>query len=109
MKKALQVAHFRADLSLPDGAAGIGPREACARSFFHCFAKFFRLDRGGPRLRLVRLLESGLRERGPESLGRGRRRPGKRARSELQPPRSRFSEHLSKARKDLPLELAELE
>ena len=41
MKKPLQVQHFGVKLSVSDGAAVTAAREACARSFFHCFAKFF--------------------------------------------------------------------
>src|SRR5919204_2342465 len=105
MKKALQVAHFRADLSLPDGAAGRGAREARARSFFHCFAEFFRVDLRGPAASLRGLLFGGLRKRVPKTLGGDRRGLGKRPRSEPQPARSLLSE----TRADLALELAELE
>jgi hypothetical protein len=41
MKKALQVKHFRANLSVSDGAAASGPREARPRSFFYRFAQIF--------------------------------------------------------------------
>src|SRR3954470_9338256 len=109
MKKALQVAHFRAELSLPDRAAGRGPREACARSFFHCFAKFFGVDRRRPRVGLARLLAGGLGEglrRCLRVLGRGLR---KRPRSEPEAARRGLAECLLETRKDLALEVAELE
>jgi hypothetical protein len=41
MKKALQLAHFRAGVSLPDPAVVSGRREAHSRSFFDRFAEFF--------------------------------------------------------------------
>src|ERR1044072_1178668 len=105
MKKALQVAHFRADLSLPERAVGSGSREARSRSFFHCFAKFFRADRGDPFAGLLRLLRGGLRSRLPSVL-RGRRRGlRKGAGRELDPRRSVLSE----TRPDLALEVPQLE
>src|SRR5436309_11212775 len=109
MKKALQVAHFRADLSLPDGAAGSGPREACARSFFHCFAKFLGVDRRGPPASLLDVLGSGVRERLVRALGGGRRGLREGPRSEPQATRGSLAESLSQTRKDLALELPELE
>src|SRR5919108_4163822 len=109
MKKALQVAHFRAELSLPDGAAGIGPREACARSFFHCFAKFLRLDRRRPRASLSLLLRGRLENGRRLALGLRRRRLRQRARRELQPAWRCLSQPLPQAWEDLALELPELE
>src|SRR5947208_1836858 len=109
MKKALQVTHFRADLSLPDRAAGSGPREACARSFFHCFAKFLGVDLRRPAARLLDVLGRGVRKRFVGTL-RGRRRGlRERPRGEPQAARSSLPESLFQAREDLALELAELE
>src|SRR6185369_4299263 len=109
MKKALQLAHFRAEVSLPDGAAGRGPREACARSFFHCFAQFLGVDRGRPGMGLARLVEGGLRKGlrpslVPLWLGL-RKGPG----SEPQPLRRGRSQRLLETRQDLSLEVAQLE
>src|SRR5204863_6679176 len=105
MKKALQVTHFRADLSLPDGAAGSGPREACARSFFHCFAKFLGADLRRPAARLLHVLGRGVRKTFVGTL-RGRRRGlRERPRGEPQAARSSLPESLFQAREDLALEL----
>src|SRR6185437_8219735 len=98
MKKALQLAHFRAEVSLPDRAAGRGPREACARSFFHCFAQFVGVDRGGPGMSLARLVDGGLRKWLRPGLERLRRGLRERSGSEPQALRRRGSERLSKAR-----------
>src|SRR3954454_1923445 len=108
MKKALQLAHFRAEVSLPDGAAGRGPREACARSFFHCFAQFLGVDRGGPGMGLARLVESSLRQGLRPGLGPLWLELRKRSRSEPQTLRRRRSQRLLEARQDLSLEVAEL-
>src|SRR5947208_17092966 len=109
MKKALQVVHFRANLSLPDGAAGIGPCEACARSFFHRFAKFLGADRRRPGARLADVLRGGLEWPRWTSLGGRRRGLRKWPRSEPEPLRRGLAEHLAQPRQDLALELAELE
>src|SRR2546426_6241914 len=109
MKKALQVPHFRADLSLPDRAAGSGPRKACARSFFHCFAKFLGVDRRGPAARLLDVLPGGLRRRLLRALGGGRRGLREGPRGEPQAGRGGLAESLLEAPEDLVLELAELE
>src|SRR5436190_6347092 len=109
MKKALQLAHFRAEVSLPDRAAGRGPREACARSFFHCFAQFLGVDRGRPGVGLARLVDRGFRQWLRPRLGRLSLGLRKGPRSEPQAPRPRGSEGLLEAGQDLSLELAELE
>src|SRR5438105_7650425 len=109
MKKALQVLHFWADVSLPDGAAGRGPREARARSFFHCFAKFLGVDLRRPAACLLDVLGRGVRKRFVGTL-RGRRRGvRKRPRGEPEATRSSLPESVFQAREDLALELAELE
>jgi hypothetical protein len=41
MKKALQLPHFRADLSVSDRAAVSGPCQARPRGFFYRFAQIF--------------------------------------------------------------------
>src|SRR4029078_10342490 len=107
MKKALQLAQFRAEVSLPEGAAGRGPREACARSFFHCFAQFLRVDRGSPGMGLARLVEGRLREGLRPALEPLRRGLRERSGSEPQALRRRGSEGLLEARQDLALELPE--
>src|SRR5215210_9202025 len=109
MKKALQVKAFRATTSLSDRAVDSGSREAHPRSFFHCFAEFFRLDRLDPRARRSSLLRGGL-GRGPaRHLGGGRRAFGQRSRREAQARRRDLAEHVPEAPRDLPLELLELE
>src|SRR5205823_7368257 len=101
--------HFWADVSLPDGAAGRGPREARARSFFHCFAKFLRVDLRRPAARLLDVLGRGVRKGFVGTL-RGRRRGlRKRPRRKPQAARSSLPKRLFQAREDLALELAELE
>src|SRR6476659_9169387 len=94
MKKALQLPHFRANVSLAGGAAVSGGCEAHPRSFFYRFAEIFGVDRGGPLVRLARLLERGLR---------------KRLWSEPQALRRCLRGRLAQALRDLALELLELE
>src|SRR6476659_7558341 len=109
MKKALQLPHFRADVSLAGGAAVSGGCEAHPRSFFYRFAEIFGVDRGGPLVRLARLLERGLRQR---CFRRLRSRGGKlrkRSRSEPQARRGGLRGRLAQALRDLALELLELE
>src|SRR4029077_1094008 len=109
MKKALQLARFRADVSLAGGAAVSGGYEAHPRSFFYRFAEIFRVDRGSPLVCLARLLERGLRQR-PIRLrssrgGKLRTRPW----CEAQPGRRSLRDRLAQAPRDLALELLELE
>jgi hypothetical protein len=66
MKKALEVAHFRARRSLSERAVGSGSREAHPRSFFYRFAEFFGVDPGRERSCFPRLLRGRLRGRFPE-------------------------------------------
>src|SRR6188508_3115224 len=63
IKKALQVAHFRARGSVSDRTVVSGPCEARLRSLFYRFAQIFRLDAGGPAAGLLRHLQRGFRER----------------------------------------------
>src|SRR4029078_13667778 len=65
MKKALQLARFRAGVSVAGGAAVSGGYEAHPRSFFYRFAEIFGVDRGSPLVCLARLLERGFRQRPP--------------------------------------------
>src|SRR5207248_2567770 len=105
MKKALQVPHFRAEVSLPDGAAGSGPREACARSFFHCFAKFLGVDLRGPAARLLDVLGRGGRKRFVGTLRGGRCSLREGAGGEPQTAGRGLPESIFQAREDLALEL----
>src|SRR5919204_3859056 len=104
MKKALQLVHFWAALSLPDWAVGSGRCEAHPGSFFYRFAEFFGADRGRPAARLARVLERGLGRRLDRRLGRGRREFGERSGSEPQTGRSRGAEGRTQAPGDLRLE-----
>src|SRR6476659_5512964 len=109
MKKALQLPHFRADVSLAGGAAVSGGCEAHPRSFFYRFAEIFGVDRGRPLVRLARLLERGLRQRLFRRLrsrgGKLRKRPW----SEPQALRRCLRDRLAQALRDLALELLQLE
>src|SRR5580765_8084652 len=105
MKKALQVAHFRAEVSLAGGAAVSGACEAHPRSFFYRFAEIFGLDRGSPLVRLACLFERGLRQ-GPFHVLRSRRgklRQG--TGSEAQVGRRGLGDRFAQTPRDLPLEL----
>src|SRR6266540_1416902 len=109
MKKALQVTHFWAKGSLPDGAAVRSAREARSRSLFYRFAQFFRLDPRRPRARLACVLERGL-ERLRGAAARVRRAClRKRTRREPQPRWSILPERLPKTCRDLARELGQLE
>src|SRR5215211_1824278 len=109
MKKALQLAHFRAGVSLPDPAVVGGRCEAHSCSFFYRFAEFFGRDRrrqvvGGARLLQRRLRRSLSRRRGGlrDGLRKGARREAKTLRRGL-------AELASKTLGDLCLELLQLE
>src|SRR5258705_4663249 len=109
MKKALQVAHFRAEISLAGGAAVSGACEAHPRSFFYRFAEIFGLDRRGPLVRLACLLERGLRK-GPFHVLRSRRgKLWQGAGSETQARRRGLRDRLAQTPRDLPLQLLQLE
>src|SRR5436305_4782266 len=109
MKKPLQVPHFSGKFSLSDGAAVTAACEACACSFFHCFAKFFGADRRDELVRLARLLRSGLRRRRFGSRGGRFAAVRERPRREPEPRRRILAEGSAQPPQDLPLELAELE
>src|SRR5215217_129589 len=109
MKKALQLAHFRAAVSLPDPAVVGVCCEAPSRSLFYRFAEFFGGDRrrqvvGGPRLLERRLRRSLPRRRGGlhDGLRKGPRR-------EAQTLRRSLAELAAKTLGDLRLELLQLE
>src|SRR5215213_9607623 len=105
MKKALQVGHFRAAISVSDGAAVRGPGEAHSRSFFYRFAEFFRRDRRRELACLPCLLERGLRRRRPPSLLVGLWKLRERPSGEAKGRRRARSEGLTEAGADRGFEL----
>ena len=108
-KKALQIPRFRAELSLSERAVGRGSCEACR-------------SRSGdelPQLRIVHLCSNFSRS-GPVGRGWGERNSSlfpdalctrfrERTGRETQPPRLGLAERVREARRDLRLELRELE
>src|SRR3954454_6919179 len=105
IKKALQVAPFRAAPSVSDRAAVTDAREAHPRSFFYRFAEFFGLDAQRQLLGLPHLLRGRLRRRLATGLRSGRLRLRQGARREAQASRRGLTERFRVAARDSSIEV----